>query len=409
MKNKIIISSILTIAMCVSLIAGSTFALFTSESKVDVAVSSATVSVTATPTTPVMGSTLGTALGTANAVGNALTLENFVPGDFATFKINVVNDSTVAVKYRTVISAEGDLFAGLVVTIDDVQLAGGTTASEWALIDSVTTNVAEVTVTVALPEGADNEFQGKSCTISYLVEAVQGNVSLVDDADDFALAVASETDAVILTEDIVIAETFEITNDVNINLNGKDLSVDGLIFSADANVYGGTLSSHGDKYTGVPHIIIASDRTVTFEDVTVNVDDFASYGAQGSLNYAELIGIAVEGALIMENCDIVVKNDVVRTWNYCYGIAVTNGTVVMNGGSIVLESIGASRINMTTAISSFNSQDTITLNNVNVVADYLGITYGTSHLIINANNSTLSSTAFDTTQGGTYELNVVND
>ena len=47
MKNKIIISSILTIAMCASLIAGSTFALFTSQSKVDVSVNSATVSVTA--------------------------------------------------------------------------------------------------------------------------------------------------------------------------------------------------------------------------------------------------------------------------------------------------------------------------------------------------------------------------
>ena len=47
MKNQIIISSILTIAMCVSLIAGSTFALFTSNSEVNVSVSSATVSVTA--------------------------------------------------------------------------------------------------------------------------------------------------------------------------------------------------------------------------------------------------------------------------------------------------------------------------------------------------------------------------
>ena len=86
------------------MIAGSTFALFTSESKVDVSVSSATVSVTATPSAPVMGSTLGTALGTATANGNSLTLENFVPGDYATFSIAIANASNVAVKYRTVIS-----------------------------------------------------------------------------------------------------------------------------------------------------------------------------------------------------------------------------------------------------------------------------------------------------------------
>ena len=41
MKKKIIISSILTIAMCVSLIAGSTFALFTSNSEVNVTIGSA--------------------------------------------------------------------------------------------------------------------------------------------------------------------------------------------------------------------------------------------------------------------------------------------------------------------------------------------------------------------------------
>ena len=48
MKNRIIISSILTIALCLSMIAGSTFALFTSESKVDIAVTSGKIDVVAT-------------------------------------------------------------------------------------------------------------------------------------------------------------------------------------------------------------------------------------------------------------------------------------------------------------------------------------------------------------------------
>ena len=48
MKRKnFIVSSILTIAMCVSMIVGSTFALFTSESKVNIAVSSGKVEVKA--------------------------------------------------------------------------------------------------------------------------------------------------------------------------------------------------------------------------------------------------------------------------------------------------------------------------------------------------------------------------
>ena len=181
MKNKIIISSILTIAMCFSLIAGSTFALFTSESKVDVSVSSATVSVTATPSAPVMGSTLGTALGTATANGNSLTLENFVPGDYATFSIAIANASNVAVKYRTVISVSDDngLVSGLVVTIGADVYTGTTgngelASTDWTLINPTEGNTS-VDVKIALPEEAGNVYQGKTCTITYLVEAVQGN------------------------------------------------------------------------------------------------------------------------------------------------------------------------------------------------------------------------------------------
>ena len=46
-KKKILFSSVMVIALCLSLIAGSTFALFTSESKVNIAVTSGTVKVTA--------------------------------------------------------------------------------------------------------------------------------------------------------------------------------------------------------------------------------------------------------------------------------------------------------------------------------------------------------------------------
>ena len=47
-RNSIIISAIMAIAMCVSLIAGATFAFFTSESQVNIAVTSGNVEVSAT-------------------------------------------------------------------------------------------------------------------------------------------------------------------------------------------------------------------------------------------------------------------------------------------------------------------------------------------------------------------------
>ena len=49
-KKKILLSSVMVIALCLSLIAGSTFALFTSESKVNIAVTSGKVDVKASIT-----------------------------------------------------------------------------------------------------------------------------------------------------------------------------------------------------------------------------------------------------------------------------------------------------------------------------------------------------------------------
>ena len=47
MKKKALLSSVLVIALCLCLIAGSTFALFTSQSKVNIAVTSGKVDVVA--------------------------------------------------------------------------------------------------------------------------------------------------------------------------------------------------------------------------------------------------------------------------------------------------------------------------------------------------------------------------
>ena len=47
-KSKVILSAILVIALCASLVCGATFALFTSESKVNIAVTSGKVAVVAT-------------------------------------------------------------------------------------------------------------------------------------------------------------------------------------------------------------------------------------------------------------------------------------------------------------------------------------------------------------------------
>ena len=182
MKNKIIISSILTIAMCLSMIAGSTFALFTSNSEVNVTIGSAKVDIDVEASDLVYKSTLGETLGNAKLDGNEITLTNLVPGDYVTFTLTVTNNSTVAVNYRALINVVTDngLYEALEIKYDHEF------TSAWKKLEAAG-NVNTVKVTISLPEEvSDAKYMGKTCTLQYFVEAVQGNAPIVDEWDGTA-------------------------------------------------------------------------------------------------------------------------------------------------------------------------------------------------------------------------------
>lgn len=194
-KKNIIISSCLTIALCASMIVGSTFALFTSESKVNIAVTSGKVSVVASVDessvetkqlydTAYEAGANNMYEGVATFTDEGLTLEKFVPGDGIKFNLVVENQSTVSVKYRTIVACENDqgLFDGLVVNIGENNLYDGERhVAEWSML-AVDSQDEIVPISIELPETAGDEYQDKSCTISYMVEAVQGNAYTGPDA-----------------------------------------------------------------------------------------------------------------------------------------------------------------------------------------------------------------------------------
>ncbi len=252
-KRSIIVSAVLAIIMCVSLAAGATFALFTSESKVNISVSSGKVNVVATvdnlqtysgqnltgkvdedadkiKLTTELGGTNGTFINGGKAAfnskdANTLELTNMTPGDKVTFDITVKNDSNVAIKYRTIIMCEEDngLFDGLVIDFKDGEttatgttvtdddspageateetnkaqdVLGMTVISKWAsLALDEDFDPDTVHVTIDLPSDRGNKYQDKNCTISYVVEAIQGNAA-TENPDSTTLYLYSERDLV---------------------------------------------------------------------------------------------------------------------------------------------------------------------------------------------------------------------
>ena len=224
MKKKILLSSMVTIVLCLCLIAGSTFALFTSESEMNIAITSGNVELTASinavdlySVRPVQaGETAevtdenqagyvyeqqqngtfangGTA---ALANGNELTLSRITPGDKVVLNIASLNTSDVTIKARytvEVLSGE-ELASGLVITLKD---ANGNVIDTLVGLDSFISTwetlaageqLAATKLEIELPVDAGNEYQHNAIlaqnpnyngvSINILIEAVQGNANV---------------------------------------------------------------------------------------------------------------------------------------------------------------------------------------------------------------------------------------
>ena len=188
-KRNIIVSAILSLCLCVSLIAGATFAIFTSESKVNIAVTSGKVDVVATINedsvqTKQLGTeyTAGKTSTFAGAVeinGNSIDIKKFVPGDGVKFDINVTNNSNVAIKYRVVVSeaTESNLADELKIGVDGKEYFGSAMGDYIKLEAGAA--IGSIPVSIELPENAGNDWQDKIVKFYVAVEAVQGNANTV--------------------------------------------------------------------------------------------------------------------------------------------------------------------------------------------------------------------------------------
>ena len=183
MKKRTLLTSILSIAMCLSLAVGATFALFTDEAKVNVAVTSGTVDVKAEVTKYVSGSTLGEEFVqvTDNSDGT-YDLSTMVAGDYVDFTVAITNHSDVSVNYRIATKVQGELANEMVVSITDengVTLANNG-YTQWAFITAAVEKIGTYTVNISIPENNTTANGGKQGNVSITVEAVQGNAPVAN-------------------------------------------------------------------------------------------------------------------------------------------------------------------------------------------------------------------------------------
>lgn len=354
MKKKVLLSSILTIALCLCLIAGSTFALFTSQAQIDITVKAAKVEMTANiaglqlqsvrPATAAEKTAAdkgeidliedefgGQYLyvdredtfangGTATFENATLTLDRITPGDKVSFDIEGINTSDVSVQYRYVIECvDGQkLMSGLLITVEgDTFEFLGTYTSGWTTL-APGSDMDPASVVFEFPVTAGNEYQDLTTEIKVTVEAVQGNADvagsnlpIIKFLDDVAVDLHGRTIA-----------NVGIMNTTSLDLSNGTLVIDEVGFEnfgkATLNnvlIDGGTSGTIAYGYA----LISNTDSETVLNDVTI-------MSANG--------GIAVsDGAQLTMNSGYVDVNSKSTSGRYLIYVDGEGSTATINGGT----------------------------------------------------------------------------
>lgn len=381
MKKKLLLSSIMSIAMCLSLISGATFALFTDEASVNIAVTSGKVSVVAnidetSVQTKQLNDTAYTAgadnffEGTATFGAGSLTLNNLVPGDAIKFDIVVKNESTVAIQYRTLITCDNDtgLFAGLNVAIGAQEYNGASNVTNWATLAPGSAEM-RIPVVVELPESAGNDYQGKTCSILYKVEAVQGNAEMENpDPNTYYLYTSHDLMALsgkYLVANNGVAQTANVQLMNNINANGATFKEIGVAYGDTLNFYGNgyTISNiklDTGKHNGLTNVgmfYVDTGATLNVENLKLvnpvvadGIDEYTT-GAAAVVGYANgavnLNNVDVDGA----NVNNTYGNAAIYVGYMVNEITMTNCDVINSVASGEIEN-GAVRLDKTGAFAA---------------------------------------------------------
>lgn len=276
---KVILSSVLSMGLCASIIAGSTFALFTSEDNVNIAITSGKVDVEASITSlatnsdatvggsledimdwqdatsdPSSGSftgefaTGGTATYSVTDGVGTLALEQIAPGDAVKFTFTVTNESTVSVKYQIRMRTTEDEYVGgavdpepgtklssaLEVKLGEEDVKSGLVyvASAWTAAGAA---APQTVVYIRLPKDVGNQYQQRKCSISLSVLAVQGNAKETTYCEE----------------------------------NGHKIENDVCIYCGFENPFKGA-SNHDD--TGTTYVIKGADPTVTELEIPAEIN-----------------------------------------------------------------------------------------------------------------------------------------
>ncbi len=251
-----LVTTLVVLAVCLVIVTGSTFSLFTSKTGTNIAITAGDVEMTATLGTlklfskgeeQTTGKFYNGGTATLNSEKTNLEITNITPGDSVELTINVVNSSTVDIQYRVNWIVTGDLAEALTATVDGNNITSGT--SEWTLWAAEEVDNKSLTIAIELPLEAEDEWETLGANIAFNIEAVQANATgeyspkaFVNTATGLQAAIDAGATEIVLNEDITLAN--------GLVLNGDDTTTYSLRNTGKTYVFdlqGNTLTATGNR------------------------------------------------------------------------------------------------------------------------------------------------------------------
>ena len=362
MKKKALIASLLTFALCLGILAGATFALLTSESKINIVTTAGDVDVSAAinsfklysfdveqevDATDWAGKFANQGTAVLDAQTGELKIDNITPGDKAVIDIGITNLSDIAIKYRVemnviVPDTEGDSLKDILVstaTIDGIEYNMNSSKTIW--FDAAPNEtIGSIAVAIEFPgvqdevtygdENTHNKYSNKEATIQLTIKAVQANAKVADlnadvTANDFADTLANLKDESV---------ELNVTETINWETGAAHGSTPFVPEGAATNelIIEGNNNSLVATGSGVGPIRAANGGTLVFRNVNF-IDQSVSY-AEDSWEFTYL---EFAGNLVFENCTFnsgIAIDGENATFNNCkfvstadseYSVWVSNG------------------------------------------------------------------------------------
>lgn len=185
---------------------------------------------------------------------------------------------------------------------------------------------------------------------------------MVSNAEEMVQAM-SENRSVILANDIIVKDDIAIDDPLSISLNDHTLTVSKLEVKSDVTIADGTLA-HGEST--YPAVSVNGGKLTMNGVKVINNDQPCNVFTQGTLKAVESVALQIfSGECVLNDCDISIKSSEKCYASNVVGVAVHAGTLTMNGGSVTVDSAGATNMDSDAAFFTMKAgEKTINLNNV---------------------------------------------